>query len=254
VYTTWEISFSQLSHPAATFLQLCSFLHPNGISEEIFSRAVTYKFQQSIPSKEELQKPLDFLSYFLGPTGEWDTLHFLEVINEVKAYSLMSFDPERKMFSIHPLVHSWSQTTITDQHLYHSIMGAIMGMSIEEIPYEHRQLASLRLISHIDSLMHFRQQFVVDFGIQYGVIYYHAGRYEEAKELNHVMLENYKEVLGDNHPDTLRAMGSLAVSYHGLGQFHKAEELNILVLEKRKQSLGDDHPDTLLTMRNLGWT
>ncbi|KAF8177972.1 hypothetical protein K438DRAFT_1455976, partial [Mycena galopus ATCC 62051] len=39
VYTTWQISFNQLSWPAAMFLQLCSFLHRDGISEDIFSRA-----------------------------------------------------------------------------------------------------------------------------------------------------------------------------------------------------------------------
>ncbi|KAJ7832957.1 P-loop containing nucleoside triphosphate hydrolase protein, partial [Mycena leptocephala] len=114
VYTTWQMSFDQLSQPATMLLQLCSFLHRDGISEEIFSRAASYKFPPSGPSREALQKPLEFLSYFLGPAGEWDTLCFLKVANKIMAYSLMSFDPGRKMFSIHPLVHSWSRTTITD--------------------------------------------------------------------------------------------------------------------------------------------
>ncbi|KAJ7852996.1 P-loop containing nucleoside triphosphate hydrolase protein, partial [Mycena leptocephala] len=122
VYTTWQMSFEQLSQPAAMFLQLCSFLHRDGISEEIFSRASTYTFQLPIPSREELKKPLEFLAQFAEPAGEWDTLRFLKVTNEIKAYYLMSFDPNRKMFSIHPLVHSWSQAMITDQHSYHSIM------------------------------------------------------------------------------------------------------------------------------------
>ncbi|KAJ7873692.1 hypothetical protein B0H13DRAFT_2552295, partial [Mycena leptocephala] len=112
VYTTWQMSFDQLSQLAAMFLQLCSFLHRDGISEEIFSRAATYTFPSSGPSRTALQKPLEFLAQFLEPAGGWDTLRFLKVTNEIKAYSLMSFDPERTMFSIHPLVHSWSRTTI----------------------------------------------------------------------------------------------------------------------------------------------
>ncbi|KAJ7246192.1 hypothetical protein C8J57DRAFT_986346, partial [Mycena rebaudengoi] len=36
VYTTWQMSFDKLSLLAATLLQLCSFLHRDGISEEIF--------------------------------------------------------------------------------------------------------------------------------------------------------------------------------------------------------------------------
>ncbi|KAJ7260838.1 hypothetical protein B0H12DRAFT_990290, partial [Mycena haematopus] len=36
VYTTWEMSFSKLSRPAAMLLQLCSFIHRDDIFEEIF--------------------------------------------------------------------------------------------------------------------------------------------------------------------------------------------------------------------------
>ncbi|KAJ7857990.1 hypothetical protein B0H13DRAFT_1902056 [Mycena leptocephala] len=254
VYTTWQMSFDQLSPLAAIFLQLCSFLHWDGIPEDIFSRAAAYKFQQVIPSREELKNPLDFLAQFSEPAGEWDTLRFLKVTNEIKAYSLMTFDPERKMFSIHPLVHSWSQTTITDQQSCHSIMAAIMGMSIEEIPYNHQQLASLRLVSHVDSLRHGNQQAVVDFGVQYGTIYHHARRSEEAKELDLAVLEKRKQVLGDDHLDTLHAMSDLALTYQKLGKFHKAEELQVVVLQKQKQFLGDDHPDTLREMGSLALT
>ncbi|KAJ7842310.1 hypothetical protein B0H13DRAFT_2286752 [Mycena leptocephala] len=254
VYTTWQMSFEQLSQPAAMFLQLCSFLHWDGITEEIFSRAATYTFPSSGPSKEALQKPLEFLGQFTDPAGEWDTLCFVKVTNEIKAYSLMSFDPERKMFSIHPLVHSWSQTTITDQQSYHPIMAVIMGMSIAEIPDEHQQLASLRLISHVDSLRHGNQQAVVDFGARYGMIYYYAGRFEEAKGLYLAVLEKRTQVLGGDHPDTLRAMRNLASTYRVLGEFHKAEELEVAVLEKQKRILGDDHPHTLEAMGNLAIT
>ncbi|KAJ6564838.1 P-loop containing nucleoside triphosphate hydrolase protein, partial [Mycena capillaripes] len=112
VYTTWQMSFDKLSPPAAMFLQLCSFLHRDGISEEIFSRAATYKFPSSGPSKEELQRPLEFLSHFLGPVGEWNSLAFLKVTGEIKAFSLINFDPGRRVFSIHPLVHEWSQNIL----------------------------------------------------------------------------------------------------------------------------------------------
>ncbi len=59
VYTTWQMSFDKLSQPAAMFLQLSSFLHQDGILEEIFSRAATYTFPSSGPSEQELQKPLN---------------------------------------------------------------------------------------------------------------------------------------------------------------------------------------------------
>jgi hypothetical protein len=39
VYTTWQISFEKLTSRAATFLQLCAFLHHKGIPTEIFQMA-----------------------------------------------------------------------------------------------------------------------------------------------------------------------------------------------------------------------
>jgi hypothetical protein len=75
-----------------------------------------------------------------------------------------------------------------------------------------------------------------------------------AKELGILVLGKRKQVLGDDHPDTLRALGNLAWTYHNLQEFHRAKELGIVVLEKQKQVLGDDHRDTLHAMRNLAQT
>ncbi|KAJ7927274.1 hypothetical protein B0H13DRAFT_2556647 [Mycena leptocephala] len=251
VYTTWQMSFDKLTQPAAMFLQLCSFLHREGISEEIFSKAVTYRFPSWGPSREELQKPLEFLSYLLTPTGEWDTLSFLKLTNEIKAYSLIGFEAERKVFSIHPLVHAWGRTIITDPELYHSIMGAILGMAIFEIPDLDIQLASLRLLPHVESVLRVNREFSPDFRSEYGLVCDQAGRYTEAESLQMAVLDKKQQLMGDNHPDTLRIMGDLAITYHKLGQLTKAEEIMVVMLEKQKQLLGDTHLATLFTMSHL---
>ncbi|KAJ7921599.1 hypothetical protein B0H13DRAFT_2415382 [Mycena leptocephala] len=254
VYTTWKMSFDKLTQPAVMFLQLCSFLHREGISEEIFSRAATYRFPSWGPSKEELEKPLEFLSYLLTPTGEWNPLTFLKLTNEIKAYSLISFDPERKLFSIHPLVHAWGRTIIPNPESQHSIMGAILGMAISEIPEQDRQLASLRLLPHVESVLQVNREFSPDFRSEYGLVCDEAGRYTEAENLRMAVLVKQQQLLGDNHPDVIRAMGHLAETYWKLEESMKAEELELVVLEKQKQLLGNDHPDTLLAMANLAAT
>ncbi|KAJ7433586.1 P-loop containing nucleoside triphosphate hydrolase protein [Mycena galericulata] len=276
VYTTWQMNFNQLKPLAAMFLQLCSFLYHEGISEEIFSHASKYRVSSSGPSKEELQESLKFLSYFLRPTGEWDPLQFSYVTNEVQAYSLMSFDAEKKLFSIHPLVHDWSRTTVSDPERYMSIMGSILGMAISERPKQNIQLASLVLCPHVDSAVKMDAKVALHFERQYSLIFWEAGKYKQAEKLlkgvlgkqkqllgeNHPhtlqtrlkVLEEQKQILGDNHPDTLHTMGDLASTYSDLGQHKKAKELRVIVLEKRKQLLGDNHPDTLHTMGNLAKT
>ncbi|KAJ6500283.1 hypothetical protein DFH09DRAFT_1289820 [Mycena vulgaris] len=254
VYTTWQISFEQLSKPAATILQLCSFLHHKGIAEEIFSRASSYHFRSNGPTKEELHDPLKFLSQFLGPTGVWSSLHFLDVMNEITAYSLANFDPDRELYSIHPLVHSWSRSTLADQEQYHYWMVAIIGMSISEILDQDLQLASLKLLPHVDSLLCGNLDIRPDFREKYGLLYYHAERLRDAEQLELAVLEHQRSVMGEDHQDIMHTMGALASTYRQQGKYKKAEELDVAVLEKQRKILGEDHPDTLQTMGNLALT
>ncbi|KAJ6463168.1 hypothetical protein DFH09DRAFT_1295881 [Mycena vulgaris] len=251
VYTTWQISFEQLSKPAATVLQLCSFLYHQGISEKIFSTASLYNFPSRGPSREELHDPLNFLSQFSGPTGVWNSLCFIDVMNEITAYSLATFDPDGKVYSIHPLVHNWSRSTLTDPEQYHYWMVAIVGMSISAISREDIQLASLRLLPHVDSLLHGNINISPDFRMAYGRLYYYAERLKDAEQLEQAVLEHWRSVMGEDHPYTLHAMGALASTYRQQGKYKEAEELEVVVLDKRRELLGDDHPETLLAMGNL---
>ncbi|KAJ7721639.1 P-loop containing nucleoside triphosphate hydrolase protein [Mycena metata] len=248
VYTTWQISFDQLTPPAAMFLQHCSFLHYNGISEEIFRYASQY---QCAFDKEGLQEPLEFLSHFLGPTGEWDSLQFLNATNEVQSYSLISFDGEKKVFSIHPLVHSWSQGTVQNPKRYMSSMGSILGMAVSERPRWDMQLASGLLCPHIELAVRMDVEVALVFRDQYVTTFWEGGRYKQAAKLQEEVLEKRKQLLGDSHPDTLLSMGNLASLYSALGEHQKAKELKVIVLEKRKQVMGENHPHTLHTMGNL---
>ncbi|KAJ6459228.1 hypothetical protein C8R45DRAFT_942253 [Mycena sanguinolenta] len=278
VYTTWEMSFSKLSPIAAKLLQLCSFIHWDGISEDIFSRAANCamrlperpqakpkrldrlksKFRrlifpstQSQASNNQIPTSREFLSHFIGATGEWDSFSFLKVANEIKAYSLLNFNPKKKTFSIHPLVHSWSRTTLDEAESYHSCMDDILGNSIWEIPEHDRLLASLRLVSHVDSLI---KHFPTKFGWEYAVIYDEVGRHAEAKELGIIEVENQRKLYGEDGLDTLRAIDNLADTYCKLGQFKEAEKLQVEVLEKWRRLLGEDDLHTVTAMNNLANT
>src|SRR6202000_377910 len=115
VYTTWQMSFNKLSPMAARLLQLCSLLHHKGISQEIFISASKYQHKSAIPTEQDLRDSLEVLSQFMLPENTWDSVRFQEVTAEIMAYSLMQFDPDQQMFSMHPLVHDWCQTLIVEQ-------------------------------------------------------------------------------------------------------------------------------------------
>jgi tetratricopeptide (TPR) repeat protein len=76
---------------------------------------------------------------------------------------------------------------------------------------------------------------------------------KEAKEQKLVLLDKQRN-LGDNHPETLDAMGYLAWLHHELGKFSSARDLRATVLETFQILLGEDDPRTLLAMNPLGIT
>ncbi|KAJ7108938.1 hypothetical protein C8R43DRAFT_184305 [Mycena crocata] len=251
VYTTWQISFDRLSEPAAMFMQFCSFLHYKGISEEIFIKASGYQCDPS--EEEELQQAFEFLSQFRAPGGGWDSLRFINITNEIREYSLMTFDPVDQ-FSIHPLVHAWAKSIVTDEEVYHAHVCAILGMAICEVPKSEEELISLRWVPHLDSVLYREPPPNPDFKPAYGRLYHAAKRNNDALTFRLAVLEKQRQTLGVDHPETLWAMGNLAVTYSHLGQVKEAEELEVVVLEKCRKILGNDHPNTLLAMNNLAST
>jgi tetratricopeptide (TPR) repeat protein len=80
------------------------------------------------------------------------------------------------------------------------------------------------------------------------------GRYKEAEELFVEVMQTMKRVFTDEHPDTLRSMGNLALMYSNQGRWKEAEELQMQVMQTRKRVLTDEHPYTLNSMANLAVT
>ncbi|KAJ6533785.1 hypothetical protein DFH09DRAFT_1284374 [Mycena vulgaris] len=287
VYTTWQISFEQLSKPAATLLQLCSFLHHKGISEEIFSRASLYDCRSNGPSKEELNDPLEFLSQFSGPTGVWDSLRFMNVMNEITSYSLANLDPDRKLpgtISLLDGCHRWN-VILRNSGPGHAAERLKDAEQLAWTVCEQRRSVlgenhpdTLDAMRSLASTYHQQQKYKVAEGLAVVVLekqrkifgeddphtlrtmgnlastYHKLGKLQEAEELRLVVLEKRMKIFGEDHLDTLRAMGNLASTYAKLGKFKEAEELGVLVLEKQRKILGGDHLDTLVTMGSLAWT
>ncbi|MGN8960604.1 tetratricopeptide repeat protein, partial [Catenibacterium mitsuokai] len=81
--------------------------------------------------------------------------------------------------------------------------------------------------------------------------YSYLGDYRKALELEMIVYNARKEMLGENHPDTLDTLNNLASFYSYLGDYRKALELEMIVYNARKEMLGENHPDTLFALNNL---
>jgi hypothetical protein len=240
VYTTWDISFQRLSKPAAQFLQLCSFLHHEGITESIFVNAAKCVVGGLEFTEDNLKEPRAFLRQFSTDSGGWDAMSFADMTAEVLGYSLMNKNPDTDVFSVHPLVHNWGQNTISDVEGGRNCAAAIIAMSAGWADEVFR----IGLMAHVQALVQGDPESSNRFPLAYAGVYYDSGRFLKATELYAGALEQSKEFLGSEHLDTVNRMSDLACSHRALGKFTSAEQLEVVVLEKCQHLLGTEHPHT----------
>ena len=107
---------------------------------------------------------------------------------------------------------------------------------------------------HIDTVLEGGISEGPEFYDKFGYVYFELGRWNKAEELQLQARDVCLKVLGEEHPDTLWAMGNLAVIYKDSGRWTEAEELELQVRDVRLKVLGEEHLDTLSAMGNLAVT
>ncbi|KAL5638894.1 hypothetical protein ACGC1H_003304 [Rhizoctonia solani] len=81
--------------------------------------------------------------------------------------------------------------------------------------------------------------------------HFKKGQYHDAENMAGQALNGRKQVLGEDHSDTLASMATLAVIYLKQGKLNEESSLNLQVFDTRKRVLGETHPDTLKSANNL---
>ncbi|KAJ7487098.1 hypothetical protein FB451DRAFT_776463 [Mycena latifolia] len=256
VYATWRISFEKVSTLAKELLQLCSFIHHDGITEAIFKQAALYGFTSKGPTEMEMQEPLKFLAGFATPTSKWDSFKFITLMKELGDYSLIDLEagPRPMTFSIHPLVHEWCRVTVKSDSSTELCMHQLVGMAIsgsDDSWFNHE------IFPHLDALLFtttegcVRQPNVRDLSFAHEClcVYDEEGKWDDGAELGHSMLQ-----IASVEVTTLGIQSALARIYNGKGDFHHARVLGEAVLERAKRLLGEDHRQTLASMAILAIT
>ena len=82
-------------------------------------------------------------------------------------------------------------------------------MAISGILDQDIGVASLRLLPHVETVLHTDLEVAVDFMSQYAEIFSRAGKYKTAQKLQIALLNQVTKLRGDNHGDTLIAMSHL---------------------------------------------
>jgi tRNA A-37 threonylcarbamoyl transferase component Bud32 len=84
-----------------------------------------------------------------------------------------------------------------------------------------------------------------------GATYLDLGLYTEAQREIQRAIDLRRRALGEEHPDTLRSLSSLAETIRDQGKYQEAETLYARVLAVQQRVLGENHPDAFATMNGL---
>ncbi|KAH8804040.1 hypothetical protein DL96DRAFT_749023 [Flagelloscypha sp. PMI_526] len=256
VYTTWSISFSSLSETAKTFFQIICFMHHKDVPLFIFNRAFDSLMKLEMDTRE-FSVPIsltNFLSSFTTDKLAWDEFRFLQLIEEVRSFSLLEFDSLSQTVTLHPLVQQWAQQYPCDINSVILATQTILALATPKgrstVDYSARRFLLLHLHSSLGSGSRLHHSYLP----RVGRALLDGGLYEAASSVFKQDLEVKGQIFGSEHPDTLLSLSNLASTYSSLARHADALALREVVMELRLRILGLGHPDTLWSMHNLAIT
>ena len=265
VYTTWEVSVktieersSEAAQDAIELLKIFSFLHHDKIPKSMFILASTAPDETS--SGWMLSHQPNLILRQKGQT--WDAYPLDAALSLLLAFSLITVD-EYDLVSIHPLVHTWARDRLSssDQDAIWAKTISTLALSIPWFhmtkAYYYRRL----LVAHIDACLgddkhklfrlHGAGEDCQEMASNFTLVYYEAGRRQDALQLMEREMELNQKDLGEEHPKTLTSMRNLGVQYKQMGRLKEASQLIEKMAKARVRTLGKEHYDTLDSLATL---
>jgi len=244
VATTWLLSFQkvqQVNPAAAELLELCSFLAPDRIPEELLTDGADYW-----PA--------------LLQQATTDPFAFQQMMKELLKYSLVKRLVEDRTLSIHRLVQAVQMDMMEQEEQRQWAKRVIRA--VDKVFPDHPQDIALwpQCLRYLDQaqachilIEHYRLTFAKAASVlsRTGLYLKSHALYALAEPLYQRALSIRERQLGPDHPDTAQSLNNLAVLYWSQGKYEQAEPLYQRALSIREQQLGPDHPNMATSLNNL---
>jgi tetratricopeptide (TPR) repeat protein len=270
VWTAWETSLASLrqvenSQPDICPVQLLSFvtlLDRANVQDELFRLASLGLKDACNRLDADVPPWMQVLLLSKGEDNGWDDFSYRASVKLLLRYGLVR--PVRepwKGITMHSLVQ-WRAGVGVDREenwrLYLAFITAVcvnIGDETDRVRFRRHVMVHLPMNERLMN----RTIGVEEEGLWWmwswvARVLWKEGRWKEAEELQVKVLEASRRVLGEEHPDTIRAMANLAATYRDQGRSKEAEEPQVKVLEASRRVLGEEHPDTISAMGNLAYT
>lgn len=245
VATTWALSFEhieQVNPAAAELLQLCAFLSPDHIPEELLTEGTAY------------WPPL--LQEAVG-----DRFTFNQMLETLLAFSLVKRLSEDHLLSIHRLVQVVQVERTTRQKRQQwaerlvSAVNAVFprnpGDVVAAWPNCQRYLEQAQACDILIQEHQLLLPEAADLLARTGSYLQARALYTLAEPLHQHALAIRKQLLGSEHPQVADALAELAHLYYQQGKYALAEPLFQRALHMREQLLGPEHLDVADSLNEL---
>jgi tetratricopeptide (TPR) repeat protein/DNA-binding XRE family transcriptional regulator len=288
VATTWLLSLQniQRANPAAAqLLQVCAFLAPDHIPEELLGDGAAYwpaLLQEAVTDPLTFDQALEALLRFslvkrLAAEQQLSIHRLVQVVQvemlspeeqrqwaERVVWAIDHLFPRqfRESVSVWPLCLRYLEQAqacaqLIQQHQLQIVEAADLLDRAGTYLYIRASFFQAEVL-YLQAL-HLREKLL---GLQHpdtassfhnlGCLYYEHGKYEQAEAFYQQALRIREEQLGSQHPDTARTWNNLGTLYRQQGKYGMAEAYFHQALAIRKERLGVQHPDTAITLNNLG--
>ncbi|KAF8706721.1 Structural maintenance of chromosomes protein, partial [Rhizoctonia solani] len=220
------IAFPNLDTHSLNFLRVLAFMHPRGISEEIFRRAAEglSTYTSSLPPTETEDRVTSFLKILLDPfldgDPNWNGMAFMHLMAEMLDRSFLDFVQPGALYSVPPCIRDIvARTQIPDAPFYCRIATHLLALAIDPSRDDNEELKFRQLIaSHVNSVLIQGENVSLDEAARFVLVYMTNGQLEEAETLQLEVLEFRRRMLGEDHHLTLDSQDRLDTIYRMRGK------------------------------------
>lgn len=250
LYTTWDLSFTQLEHQnaeAAKLLKLLAYFD---------NQCIWYELLCAGRHKDKPQWFVDLTS---------DLFAFEDAMSTLVQFCFVEAHPSSGSYSMHVCVHDWALGGLNheiDTSHYWLAFDCIAGAIISDDRDMFSGMKYGRLAEHAVRLLHARFQNTLNQPdldsekfpqiLLVGELLRGQSRFQAAEKWYGQALARMIRVLGVDNSITLSAFLAFGRLYHDQGTLVEAEQMYQKVLIGAEKVLGRDDPLTLNAVNNLG--
>ena len=243
VSATLALSFKRVEQrnpAAAELLQLCAFLAPDAIPEELLIKGAR-EFGGTLASVAESAIQLD------------------QAFADLRAYSLITRNSQSRTLIVHRLVQAVRRDSLTieiqqqwKQRVVVAINSAFPVSEYRTWPLCERLLPHAMIATRGIELFQITSEEAGHLLHVMAGYLFDRGRYAAAEPLYLHSLRIREQFLGPEHPDVALTLNGLGRLYYQQSRYVEAEPFYLRAVALQDPQLGPEHPDLAQTLTNLG--